>query len=93
MNDRSLKILIIDDDLFQVDSLRELLEAAGNVWFELESVATLEEAHERMMLDSFQLILLDLSLSEGQGFEVLLRMHKEEASSPIIVLVEPDHSK
>ena len=60
------KILLVEDDKAIIRSLKAFLSEEG---FEVESVSTQFEA-ENHMEEGFSLLLLDISLAQGSGFEV-----------------------
>lgn len=60
-------ILLVEDDRHIVDNLTEYLEGEG---FRVCSASGQAEALERLEQEQFDLILLDISLSDGNGFAV-----------------------
>lgn len=75
------KILCVEDSLEQ----QRLIAASLSDSF-VSFAPTLSEAAERVKAESFSLILLDLSLPDGDGIEFYSRFHDEIASTPLIVL-------
>ena len=77
-----LKILLVEDDKGIVSSLTEFLRSEG---FETESAAGQADAMDKMKNSVFDLILLDISLRDGNGFSVCT-MVKSEYDIPVIFL-------
>jgi two-component system chemotaxis sensor kinase CheA len=65
------KLLIVDDDVKQRNSLMELI---GGKDFIIKAVSTGEEALEQLKVDAFDCLVLDLGLGDTTGFELLERM-------------------
>ena len=65
------KLLIVDDDVKQRNSLMELI---GGKDFIIKAVSTGAEALERLKVDAFDCMVLDLGLGDTTGFELLERM-------------------
>ncbi|MEL7371680.1 MAG: response regulator transcription factor [Myxococcota bacterium] len=75
-------ILVIEDDLRVVQGLLRGLKRAG---FDASLAMTGDEGLERILHESFDLVLLDLMLPELTGFEVLNAV-RARVSVPIVVL-------
>jgi two-component system KDP operon response regulator KdpE len=75
------RILVVDDEPAILRAVRANLGRHG---FRVETAATAQEALERVRTPP-DLILLDLGLPDGDGFEVI-RSVRERSGTPIIVL-------
>jgi DNA-binding NtrC family response regulator len=62
------RILVVDDDKSQVKSLTEILRLEG---FDVDSAETGREAIEKYKAQLYDLVLLDIRLSDMKGTEVL----------------------
>lgn len=62
-----MKILVVEDDPLIVRTLGELLEAEG---YEVATTARQDEATSFLAQSSFDLLLLDITLAQGNGFAV-----------------------
>ncbi|MBQ7035785.1 MAG: response regulator transcription factor [Clostridia bacterium] len=76
------KILLVEDDLSIVRFLSAFLAEEG---FEVESASGQQSALERLALDRYDLVLLDISLADGNGFAVCSAV-KKEYETPVIFL-------
>jgi CheY-like chemotaxis protein/CHASE3 domain sensor protein len=77
-------VLVVEDDERQRDSIRRLLASEG---VEIAAVATATEALERLKQTTFDCLVLDLSLPDLSGYEMLERMAgTEEVSFPPVIV-------
>ena len=74
MNYKEQKILILDDNPEILEIVQESLSIAG--FSNLTSVQSQKEALEQFEEKSFDLVILDIMLPEGSGFEVLKGIRK-----------------
>ena len=82
----ALKILLIEDSLAEARLLEEFLQQAKSKEFSLVHVKRLREALEQLNQDSFDAILLDLTLPDSQGLASLPPLISLAPSVPIVVL-------
>jgi diguanylate cyclase (GGDEF)-like protein len=77
-------VLLVDDDC----DMDMLVRAALEPWCRVQVVRTLKGAQRATTHDDFDCLLLDLSLPDGDGCQVLeaLRRHRDNAFVPCIVL-------
>ena len=80
------KILLVEDDKSIVINLTEFLNSEG---FEVYNVSGQNDALEIIKTESFDLVLLDVSLSDGNGF-VVCRAIKSDLNIPVIFLTASD---
>lgn len=76
------KILLVEDDKDIVSNLTDFLRTEG---YEVKSASGQKDALQLVRAENFDLVLLDVSLSDGNGFAVCKAM-KLEYSIPIIFL-------
>lgn len=82
------KLLLLEDDISLVDGLGYSLEKNG---FEWELARTVKEAlHCLEKGDGYDLLLLDVALPDGTGYEVCEAVRKRGDSTPIIFLTASD---
>ena len=61
-------ILIVDDDQIILDSLCEFLSIEG---YETTGAATLQQAKEKLNEQFFTMVISDVNMPDGDGFEIL----------------------
>ncbi len=86
MENKHVRILLVEDDPDDVWVMRNLL---GDRWdgpFELIHVELLSDAVKRCMEDPFDVVLLDLALPDSQGMETFFAVHARAGGVPIVVL-------
>lgn len=80
------KILLVEDDRDIITNLTEFLSSEG---FSVKHAAGQKDALQLMEEEQFQLVLLDVSLSDGNGFSVCSAI-KAEYRVPVIFLTASD---
>jgi two-component system response regulator RegX3 len=76
------KILLVEDDKSIVENLSEYLMDEG---FEIDSAAGQTEAIEKLGLNKYDLVILDITLRDGNGFAVCSAV-KATTNVPVIFL-------
>ena len=76
------KILLVEDDGQIAAYLGELLRAEG---FDTQIAGSKKEAGECLLVQAFDLVLLDVSLPDGNGFSICVEI-KKEYEIPVIFL-------
>lgn len=76
------KILLVEDDGQIASYLGELLRAEG---FDTQIAGSKNEAGECLLAQAFDLVLLDVSLPDGNGFSICAEI-KKEYEIPVIFL-------
>lgn len=76
------KILLVEDDGQIASYLGELLRAEG---FDTQIAGSKKEAGECLLIQAFDLVLLDVSLPDGNGFSICAEI-KKEYEIPVIFL-------
>ena len=84
MNDR---IFILEDDVFLRDGLCEMLQKEG---YTTTSACTCKEAKAVIKKTSFNLIILDVMLPDGNGFDLCSDLRNSGCNSPILFLTACD---
>jgi two-component system, chemotaxis family, sensor kinase CheA len=83
-NDTIKRLLIVDDDLKQRNSLMELV---GEMDLIIKAVSTGKEAVEVLKVSQFDIMILDLGLSDTNGFDLLKKIKNDSSNEQITVLV------
>lgn len=81
------KIFLLEDDIFLRDGLCELLE---NAEYAVVSAGTIKEAVEAVKGSAFSLLILDVMLPDGSGFDFCQRLRSMGVSTPILFLTACD---
>jgi DNA-binding response OmpR family regulator len=82
-----MHILLIEDDPSLRELVRRNLLAAG---FAADTAGTIEEAEAALQSASFDAVLLDLTLPDGDGIELLKRLRERRDRTPIIAVTARD---
>ena len=90
MSDATTRVLLIEDNPDDACFLHEALSETREEHIELVHVEQLDDAAKRLRQETFQVILLDLSLPDSQGIKTVLRVQDQAPSVPIIVLTGLD---
>ena len=82
------KILLLEDDISLVDGLKYSLKKNG---FEAEIVRTVSEAINNIEnIGKYDLLILDVTLPDGTGFDVCEAVRRQGQQVPIIFLTASD---
>ncbi len=81
------KIFLLEDDIFLRDGLCELLENAD---YTVVSAGTIKDATEAVKSSAFSLLILDVMLPDGSGFDFCQRLRAMGVSTPILFLTACD---
>ena len=84
MNEK--KILYVEDDLSLIEGLKYTLEKNG---FLVDNARTVMEAYQFFRAGQYDLLLLDVTLPDGTGFDICKEVRKTSAV-PIIFLTASD---
>lgn len=90
MADQLIKVLLIEDNPGDVRLLQEYLSDVTTTRFNVQQVEDLALALKYLAQDSFDVILLDLSLPDSQGLETFVKIHSQTPTIPIVVLTGLD---
>lgn len=83
----ALKVLLVEDNADDAELIQELLlENRGPQSLLLTPVVRLSQALEHLRHETFDVILLDLSLPDSKGFQTVARLQEYGLNIPIIVL-------
>lgn len=80
-------ILVVEDDLFLRDGLSEMLHKEG---YSVKSADNCLTAKEELKKEQFNLIILDVMLPDGSGFDLCSYIRESDANTPILFLTACD---
>lgn len=85
-NERSLRILLVEDEQTDAELIRRTLQRRFSIPFELMHALDLATARQLVDTASPDLIVLDLSLPDSSGLDTFRCLHEAVADTPIVVL-------
>ena len=81
-------LLLLEDDISLIDGLLYSLKKNG---FCVDIARTVEEAEKHLVeIGKYDLLILDVTLPDGTGFEVCENVRKQNKQVPIIFLTASD---
>jgi len=80
------RVLHVEDDA----DLHEVIRAMVGGRFEFELATTLSEARARVTLERFDVVILDLSLPDGSGWDLLPDIRQRQPDARVIILSGTD---
>ena len=83
----AVKILVTEDDVFLRDGLCEMLKKEG---YDVVAAGTIEDAKASFLKESFNLIILDVMLPDGNGFDMCAFIREKNENVPILFLTACD---
>ena len=86
MSKRPIKILLVEDNIGDAHLVKEMLAEANTIQFELAHIDRLSKALESLARESFDIILLDLSLPDGHGLDTVIQTRIASPTIPIVVM-------
>jgi two-component system, sensor histidine kinase and response regulator len=86
MNDKQIQVLLIEDNPGDARLVSEALALSDSEKFAVECVDCLKQAVERLQRGRFNVVLLDLSLPDAEGFDSIVRLTSDVPRVPLIVL-------
>ncbi len=83
-------LLLVDDDRQVLESMADWLRSQG---FQVDAVRGVAEANERLTRKSYDLLLVDIRLQDGDGFDLLEQVRRKHPESQVILITgygDPD---
>jgi len=84
------RVLLVEDDPGDANLVRQMLRVSGETRFSVTWVVTLTEAGQRLRAETFEVVLLDLSLPDSTGLATVQACRQVNSVLPIIVLTGHD---
>jgi len=81
--DPKKRILVIDDEIGLRKGCRRVLEPAGYI---VDSAASFREGLNKIKLEQFDLILLDVMMPDGRGVDLLAPIHDQDPETVAVVI-------
>lgn len=78
-----MKVLIIEDEKEMLENMQHTLEKEG---FLIEGVRTYKDAMSKIGIYEYDCILLDISLPDGNGLQLLQELKKQGLSDGVIIV-------
>lgn len=82
-----MKVLAVEDNRELATSIHDFLAGEGYI---CELAFNYESAREKLLLFTYDCILLDIMLPDGNGLELLKLMKKEKLSSNVLIISAKD---
>jgi len=83
------KILVIDDDKMMCNALEKIITRMGH---ECAYSYTIKDGREILKKDSFDIVLLDVQLPDGNGLDLLPELRKSSLFPEIIIITSAGNS-
>ncbi len=86
MDGDTSSVLLIEDNLGDIVSIRTMISELSDGCFELKFAETLGEALTILENENFDVVLMDLGLPDSQGFRTFTQVHNKMPDLPIIII-------
>jgi DNA-binding NtrC family response regulator len=77
------KVLVVDDEAVVVNSIRKILARKG---FAIEEAFTCKDALAQVFAHDYDLVLLDMKISDGNGMEVLQKIKAKRPNLRVVIV-------
>ena len=82
-----MKLLIIEDSLRLIEDMQSFLESHNHV---VETATTFEAAREKLFLYSYDVVVVDLGLPDGNGLDLIRDFREENKETGVLILTAKD---
>ncbi len=86
MEEKLIKVLIIEDNFHDFRIIEEMLKEIKNPVFELYHSQTLDEGLKSLVKNEFDIMLLDLNLPDSVGLDTFASVYDQAPEIPVIIL-------
>ncbi|MGA9382150.1 MAG: diguanylate cyclase [Phormidium sp.] len=90
---KSLKIILVEDDLADAEFIQDILGSVKHINFQVTTVSRLNEGIKLLSGTKFDTMLLDLCLPDSKGLESISNTKAHAPDLPIIVLTALNDQK
>jgi DNA-binding NtrC family response regulator len=77
------KVLVVDDEAVVVNSIRKILTRKG---FAIEEAFTCKDALAQVFAHDYDLVLLDMKMSDGSGIDVLQKIKSKRPDLRVVIV-------
>lgn len=77
------KVLVVDDEAVVVNSIRKILTRKG---FAIQEAFSCKEALAQVFAQNYDLVLLDMKMSDGNGMDVLQRIKAKRPDLRVVIV-------
>ncbi len=91
MSKKSLQILLIEDDLAEKKRLDKIFKEIQDTVFKITFCKSLNKGLKKLTTENFDVILLDLNLSDQEILESLQTLNESYPTLPIVVLTNSNN--
>lgn len=85
-----IKCLLFEDNQSSAELIKQSLRYSSDVQYETDTVGSLSAGLEKLSSSEYRVILLDLSLTDSEGLETFVKVHRVAAHLPIIIVTSLD---
>ncbi len=78
-----MRILVIEDEKQLAEAIMTYMKTEG---FDCDMAATFDSGYEKALVNSYDCILLDITLPGGNGLEILKELKKKNPGSGVIII-------
>ena len=86
MDNKHIKVLLIEDNLTDIVLIREMLKEVRKPRFKLHNTCRLEEGLDHIEKNGADVLLLDLNLPDSFGLDTFLKAKERAPQIPIVIL-------
>ena len=86
MDNKHIKVLLIEDNLTDIVLIREMLKEVRKPRFKLHNTRRLEEGLDHIEKSGADVLLLDLNLPDSFGLDTFLKAKERAPQIPIVIL-------
>jgi DNA-binding NarL/FixJ family response regulator len=79
------RVLLVEDDPHHAESIKAMLERVHEFDFVLKHCYKLQDGLKTLETNEFDVILLDLGLTDSSGFETFQSIHQQAPRIPIVI--------
>lgn len=88
-----IKVLLIEDQIFQIQLMTELFRLVGSNEFRLSTSRTLKEAIQLLLKTQIDIVLLDLNLPDSEGYDTFKEIQDLQIDVPVILMTATSDEK